>query len=200
MALELSIDVSESTSGRSMTIYDKTLAYNSSTNTTGYGGINYELIDLQSAYFLVTLPGSSTPIQVDISLPSATLPEETGNVIHYITNEDLGYSSTDQLPDGYYEVTLVERFVDDTTLLGYVDYSVTVNVFFFVQVKCCLDKLVARASFESCCTNPLDLMNTIQAYVGLKALRVAIACLKINKANKILGQLQKLCVANSCNC
>lgn len=183
-----------------MAIYDKTGVYNSITNAGGYGGINYDLADLTEVNINITLPGATTASTVSISLPSYTIPETTGLVAHYITAEDLGLGTGSSLPDGYYEIQYVLTFSDPGSPSGEAIVTTTTTCYFFCQVKCCVDKLIAASSFDECCTKPQDFMKLIQAYTMMKGLKAAIACAKVNKANKLLAQLQKLCVASNCNC
>lgn len=199
MALSLSITATELSSCQTMAIYDKTGVYNAITNTGGYGGVNFDLSDAVAVAIDVTLP-SGTVATVSISLPSYTIPEDTGLVAHYVTAEDLGLGTGASLPDGYYEIAYRVEFTDASSPTGTTEVETTTNCYFFCQVKCCVDKIVAQASFEDCCTKPQDFMNLIRAYVMFKGLKEAIRCAKINKANRLLGQLQKHCVANRCNC
>lgn len=200
MALTLSIKVSERASCSAFIVYDKTGPYNSITNATGYGGSNLDLSDLIGAYFLVTLPGSSTPVQVDISLPSLTIPEITGDIGHYVTAEDLGLGEDASLPDGYYEIVYALNFTDASSSTGETLVTTTKQCYFFCQVKCCVSKLVARTNILTCCTQPQDMLTLLQAYVSMVGLKEAVKCSQINKADRILAQLQKLCLTSNCNC
>ncbi len=200
MALEVNISVSQNSSCKSFAVYDITGPYNSISNPTGYGGTNLDLTDLDSAQLIVTPPGSSTTYTIDLAVPITTIPSESSDVRHIISNTDVGLSSADSLSDGLWTVEYLVNITDSSSPSGTTQVTATATCFFYCTVKCCVDKLVAAVDFESCCTEPFDMMTTIRAYIALRSLKLAVACNKVNKANAILARLQKLCLTSSCNC
>jgi hypothetical protein len=59
MALELSINVSLSSNGKTMTFTETTGAYNVNLNPRGWGSPNADLTDISEAYLVVTLPDNT---------------------------------------------------------------------------------------------------------------------------------------------
>lgn len=199
MALSTSISIYQNSSCKSFNVYETTGEYNAVSNDTGYGGTNFELTAVQGAYFSVTLP-NGTVVQVDLVVPITTLPSSNSNTRHVISNTDLGYTADDSLPDGLYTIQYVITFDDPSSLSGTTQVICSASCYFYCQVKCCVDKIIGNLSFSECCEKEFDMYTAMRAYVGLRALRLAIACNKNNKADKILSQLQKLCLTSSCNC
>ncbi len=100
MALTLDFSVCQSENCESFDITEDTGVY-SALNLGGYGAPNLLTTDVLTATVAVTALGESTPlatVNVYPTLPSSAEGEDT------ISNTDLGYSATESIPDGVYQV------------------------------------------------------------------------------------------------
>lgn len=161
------------------------------TDNTIYGGSNPAVGAILTATLLVTLPNSTVPFSIPISLPvfvlMATVPLNT-------TAASLGLSI---LPDGIYTVSLVLTYAAaPTTSTG------TVTVGFIAIVRCGVNKMLAAVSVDdtcSCCDNS-PAMKALEAYVDLCIATSAIQFGLTNVFNKFLIRLQKIVGLTNCGC
>jgi hypothetical protein len=197
MALELNFSAAEGSGCNSIVIYDKTGAYSIS-NLTGYGSPNFDLVTLSAASLKFTSP-SGTINTLALPVPPTTIPETTGIVGFTVLGTDLGLSSSESFEDGKWMIDVTLTFADPSSTTGFTDVTQNIVLYFLCQVNCCVNKIVARYNPLSCCQDS-ELDTALDAYISFQAIKQAVKCGKIEKANSILTQLKKLCAASTCNC
>jgi len=160
----------------------------------GYGGANPEISEVTAATVSVLLPGASTPIVIDVY---PTLPSADDDDFVLINASELGLTI---LPDGLYEFIYTISGIQDTIPFT-IEFAFT--EYFFCNVKCCVKKAGANASFPSgnkdCdCNNPKALEDRfLEMQTILDMIQYSAGCGQSNNADNLLVRLQKMC-SSSC--
>jgi hypothetical protein len=167
----------------------------SSVNTGGWdstGATNFAIADVISAYIVVTLPDGTicTPFLI-----YSTFPDSTGLLSYTVNATDIGQSG---LSDGIYtiEYQVNVNNVNNQTVL----FTKTKTVLFTCNVKCCVDKLIAKIATADCdCESPA-LKNAILAFSLYQSLLLAGGCGNLTSVSTLLNRLQKMCSITNCGC
>lgn len=175
------------------TLTEITDLYSSPENPTGWGGINIDTGDVDTATITITSPTEVvTTVNVLSQLPgSYTVPFDFTDIT--IVPEDG-------------EWTIVYTIVSGTET-----YMNTFKVFLSCSVRCCIDKLwvkVLTTIIEDtssckcgCSGNKTDLMEKAMFMEALySAMTSSGSCNNSDARDKILKQLQRLCKLEKCNC
>jgi hypothetical protein len=141
MSLKLNFDICQSTSCKWFSFKETTGLYNETTNPGGWGAPNPEISEGEDASVSVLLPGSTTPVSVDLS---NFLPSDDTDYSLDITNTDLGLTNTSALPGGIYQITY--NVVVETST-----YSKTKYVVFTCEYDCKIEQLLSDLVLSECC-------------------------------------------------
>lgn len=189
----LNFDICQAADCKSFTINETTGIY-SATNTGGWGAPNAVIGDALDARLIVTLPNLTQVTVNNLLFP--TLPT-TGTATISVTDANLGLSGG--LPDGIYIITYQ---VDINQVLPFTQTSrsTTKTFLFSCNIKCCVDKLIAKIPELECTCNDQALKDALLAYGLYKSLCSAGSCGLTDKVTNILDRLNKLCNSKSCGC
>jgi len=184
MALEIDFNLCQDACDE-LVFTETTGAYDAVSNPTGYGAPNAETTDMAAPTLtLEDSSGNVTTLNIGVNFPSS----------------DTSYSYTislgSELTDGIYTATytVVDNSEDVT-------YTKTVYLFFTCQVDCCIDRLYARVTDDSCADcNKSALQLATEADAFLCSAKAAARCGNRTRATKLLKKVQYLCNFNNCNC
>lgn len=193
MSLKLNFDICQSTSCKWFSFKETTGLYNEITNPGGWGSPNEIISEGEDATLVVTLPGSTTPVSVDIS---SYFPSNDPTFSIDIINTDLGLSTGSSLPGGIYEITYTV-VVDTST------YSKTKYVIISCQYDCKIEQLLSNLVISECCLecDNEDFDKVIYLKTLLCIAKQAVDCGNLNRAQEALNTLDDL-LANikKCKC
>jgi hypothetical protein len=173
-------------------VYDTTGAYNAVSNTGGWGATNIDTADVDTVTVTYTPPGGSAT-DVDVT---ATVNAETT-----VTGEFLIAQIDITATDGVYEFVYTAEEASVEVDFQLKTYSTCV-------VRCCIDKLWAKAAQEllggDCgCTDfsEINYKNTaLQAEALYQAIRNSASCVMDATRDALLAKLQRICNIENCNC
>lgn len=193
----LNIEACQDTDCDSFNISESTGVYDSNGNPGGWGNPNYDVSDVIDARLIIVLPdGTSVTIDSNSSVPVfPTLPDSTGNSIFNVTSTMLGVSG---LEDGIYNITYQ---VDLNSVFGQtIQAQVTIYQLLTCNIKCCVDKLVAKIPDYNCdCSNPA-VENALLAQALYSALCCAGKCGNLTAVDNLLETLNRICDSTDCGC
>ena len=172
-------------------VYDTTDEYDVTSNEGGWGVTNTLPTTITAATLTYTPPGGSAT-DVDVL--------ELVNAVDPVTGEFLIAEITLDAADGEYEFTY-SLSVDDATV------TASLTIFSLCVVRCCVDKLWAKAAKEQAITNcDCTLTSTsystraLQAEALYKAISNAVSCGSETTRDTLLLKLQRICNLENCNC
>lgn len=201
MGLELNFNAVEAPSNTEIWVYDTTGIYNSTSNPTGWGGINPNYTDVSVATITVSMPDPvtlkpSTDPGLNFSLPMAPLPNVNGDKL-IIPQTSLGLLGTDTLIDGEYQF--------EVTMSGFVSavpfsYTWKGRFVFFNKLACCAAQRVAEADLSDCGCAPCreKLFDVLLINLAVEGVCSNNNCGKPNKALEILKTATALCNKENC--
>ena len=197
MSLSLKFSVCETSDCKSFVFTELTGAYNSVTNTTGWGSPNPATTDAQSVTLKITR-GDGQIFNIDMkTLYSYPSSNTTYSVI--IPQTSFGYSFSQKIPDQImtfqYSVTI------NTGTPPIYTISQTIYHAFNCQIKCCIFSMPLNIDWgcQSCASESID--NFLQAYALYHSMLANASVGNITQYNNELNQLQKICNGVGCkNC
>lgn len=170
-------------------VYDTTGA-ESTANAGGYGATNILPVDVGSAVITYTAPGE-TAVDVDVTAnvnAQATVAGEFLIAEIDISPKDGSYSFIYTLTDGVLTVTK------------------KCSVYSLCVVRCCIDKLWAKAALDlveaDCkCTEKSSYANkALQAEAIYNSIKNGASCNNAGIRDALLTKLQRICKLENCNC
>ena len=193
MSLKLNFDICQSTSCKWFSFKETTGIYDAGSNPGGWGTPNPELIDASNANLAIILPGSTTPVSVDIS---AYFPSDDNTFSINITNTDLGLDSADALPGGIYQITY--NVTIDTSI-----YSKTKYVIISCEYDCKIEQLIHKLVIKECCLECED--EDLDKIIYLKTLlcvaKSAADCGNLTRAQEAIDTIDDLMTGlKKCKC
>jgi hypothetical protein len=190
MSLQIKQSSCETCSCKQLWWSDKTGAYDSITNTTGYGGINLDTTDAVSAVLTITMGDGTTIYNIDVF--SEGFPTANTETVYVIPNESIGYVTGDKIPDQLLTFLYTVTFNDGSI------YTSTIYQGLTCQSECCVDTMFSK--IDICCDDcsATALSNWIQAKVLYEGLLSIIDIGDIVAFNKALGVLGKICKNSGC--
>ena len=198
MALVLKPSICEECNCKQLVFKELTGAYDAVDNPTGWGLPNLEIsdIDPDTPSLVVTKPDGSI-VTIDLS---GSFPTTDTNFEFIITNEMLGYTSTETLPDGLWVFEYTLGDVDGVTV-----YRQHIYKLFYCNAECCITKLFNEIPVSNCeCTCKCDCDtsktdNALYAWTMLKALQYAAKSGNISRFQNLLVIVNNLCTGD-CGC
>lgn len=202
MGLELEFNVVEAPSNEEIWVFDTTGIYNSTSNTTGWGGINPNYTDVTTATITVTMPDPTTlqpstdPSQ-SFTLPTSPLPNVNGDKL-VIPQTSLGLLGTDTLMDGEY---LFEITMSGLVGMSPFTYTWKAAYVFYNQLACCAANKLADIELEDCGCAPCrnKMFDMLLLDLAVRGVISNNNCGKPNKALEILKTASGLCKNEECN-
>lgn len=197
MALIPSISICKSSDCKSLSLNETTGAY-TLINLGGYGTPNVDLSDIISAVLTINIPGSSTPIVIDLFsiTPPDNFPSDDPTTPTFIIDSVvLGLGPAGVLSDGLY------TFQYDVTDNTNVTYTYSTTFLMTCTIECCVAKLLAEVAKCGCDCDDDAKEDALFAYTLLVALKSSLSCdNNTTKTNNILSSLQRICKFKDCNC
>jgi|ERR1035437_1408638 hypothetical protein len=187
----LNFEICQSADCKSFSIADTTGVWSLTNN--GWGAPNWTTTDAVGANLVITLPNGTTTTVITNIYPA--LPDNTGTQSVTITAASLGLSGFD---DGIYQFTYivdVQNLSTDAILTSYIK-----TVLFTCNVKCCVDKLIARIPSGKCSCDDRHVQNALLAFSLYQALLNSGKCGNLTTTKNILETLNRLCGQHNCNC
>lgn len=172
-------------------IYDTTGAYNATSNTGGWGATNITTVDVDSVTVSHTPPGG------DATTTDVTT---TVNAEVTVTGEFLIASLDVTATDG--EHTFVYTATEGTDTVTY-----TLRIFSTCVVRCCVDKLWAKAAQElesgdcGCSGGNISYgQKAMKAEALYQSIRNYASSSIGSTRDSLLAKLQRICNLENCNC
>ena len=187
MALVPRISICSQPNCKSWFIYDSTGIYvaGSGGNTGGYGTPNPAITQVTGATITFTLSDGTESDEIDLF---PTFPN-LNNVPFEITNEDLGLTEDDAIPDGATQYTY-------TISVSGTDYVGQATKYLLCNAECC----IARLGSKDISCNKNAKKKFIEASEYIWAIQGAVRCNNIEGADTLLEKLQNLCNSEGCSC
>lgn len=185
--LKLSFSVCQKKSCGSIVVSETTGTINTLTNPNGWGSPNATIASVSSALIKISLPGSTTSIDIDVSPLFPTVDE---SLEFEITAVDLGM--VDNITDGIYQI------VYEVVANG-ITYSEMRNVFLYCNTQCCVSKLIAKIPEKACSCKDTAVEDAVTSYMLMKSLEYAAICGKSDKFTNTLAVLNNICKNNTCD-
>ena len=190
MALTLGFEICETDNCSSLKFTDTTGAYNASSNPSGYGSTVNNTTSGASATLAITL--------ADGTLNTITLtgfPTTDTTKVFTIDASDLGYSSSSEIKDQIVTALYTVTFADTSIS------TQTITVALYCQVDCCVKSMVLDLDVDCGDCFNASKGKVTDAYLMLQGLKYAANCGNATVFNKVLTQLNKLCLNSNCsNC
>ena len=191
MSLQLNYSICQASNCSSLTFNELTGAY-SSTNPTGYGAPNDDIVVSATAELNITLADGTTSI---LSLTSSGFPTSDKSKEFIINATDIGYNSGEQIADQIISMEYVVVTDSGSIVRKQIDTSL------YCQVNCCVNSMFIDLDTECSDCMATEGARAQQAYLMLQGLKASAGCGNKSAFNKILTQLQKLCSTTACsNC
>lgn len=187
--LRLSYSICQNKSCKSLQFSETTGAYNSLSNTGGFGSPNVDTTDATSALLKVLIPGATTTVDIDLFPDFPTVDNEFEREI---TSADLGLTADSKLEDGVYEITY-EVIADGVT------YTELNNIFLYCNVQCCINQMIAKIPSKHCSCSDSSVSDALTAYMLMKSLEHAAVCGKKTKFANTLKVLNNICKNTNCS-
>lgn len=199
MALKVKICTSISDDCKTIYFFDKTGAYDASTNTTGYGSPNPLTTDFTTATLTITLGGATvslTPISIIASFPTSNTA-----LAWQVTAASLGMTS---FPIG---LTRVTYNISGRSGGVAVAYSATTLFLCDCSIECCLEnKLIDIIKNPPCgcdCEEDERIINALYIEALLQGACAGTECGDTTSVNTTITTLQTKCNGTSsggCGC
>lgn len=172
---------------KTLVVQDTSGLYDATTNPLGWEADGVTIV--QRAEITLTFPDGSVIVYDVLS----QIPNPISGVFNYtLTN------SGNAFPDGLYKIKYELEFSSGTI------NNKEICSYFYCGVKCKLASIWAKVAEEECGCDPCsgnELMNTALMAEGIyRALISAASCNKIETADKLLVNLNRLFDFNDCNC
>lgn len=188
MAVVLSGKICISNNCKDLTFVETTGAYNSLSNTTGWGSPNEATSAATSATLSIT---DTEDIVTNIDLLATTLfPSSNINLQYDLSTTGLT-DSEGQLPDGIYTFTY-------TVVTATTTYTTSWRQAIYCQVKCCVMSMLVDLDFDCDCYKD-EKDKIIDSFLMYKGLIYSSNRGNITKFNEQLAILEKLCLNSNCN-
>lgn len=188
MATVVSAKVCQSNNCSTLSFVETTGAYNSLSNTTGWGTPNEATSDATSAVLTIQNP-SGTIYTIDLF--ATTLFPTTNTVLEYeIPLTSIGLTASSQIEDGVYIFTY-------TVVTATTTYRKNWKQAFYCQVACCVRSMILDLDLECDCGDDLK-ERAIDAFLLLKGLMYSSNSGNISKFEEQLELLQKICLNKDC--
>lgn len=173
-------------------VYDTT-GVESTSNTGGWGTTNIEATAVDSVIFSYTMPGTTTAIEVDVTTTVNAQTIVSGEFLIAeidITATDGTYSFVYSLTEG--TSTVVKRC----------------SIYSLCVVRCCVDKLWAKAAQELVGTNCTSCTGETTSYsyramyaeAAYNSILKSASCVNTATRDSLLEKLQRICKLENCNC
>lgn len=126
--------------------------------------------------------------------PNASYSETAYNFYQgLISKTTLVPYSTDVISDGVY------TFKYEVTT-GTTTYTKIKNHFHYCNVECCVNNILAKVPDDSCCCDSAILAKALKVKTMFEALKHAAQCYRKERFQRLLNNLNAICLQNSCNC
>ena len=183
--VQLNFTTKLSTDNKTVSFYELTGAYDVDDNPNGWGLPNDELSGATDGDVLITTPSGTL---YTVSITNAGFPTDDVNIVAAITMEDLGGSSDDEFVDGVYIFEYRVTMGDDSAR------TISRYVFLYGQAKCCVTNMFANLDVINCNSKDTEaVQKASEAYTFYKAMKYAAACGQVERANRLLSYVNKLC-------
>lgn len=193
MAVVLGIDVEVSQDRKNLKFFETTGPY-SVGNTTGWNTPNEDIGDTSGAELTIQNPdeNSYTFDTTSVVPLYPDWPTTDDDIFYEIPNSDIGYTVSENLPDGVYLFTYI--VTTDSTI-----YTQTLQKLFWHNAKCCVSNMFADIDYNcDCSTDKLE--KAKKAYLLMKGLEYASNCGQKDYFENLLEDLEKLCAGDCTNC
>lgn len=188
MATVISAQVCLSSDCKTLEFIETTGAYNSLSNTTGWGAPNQTTGDATAATLVATNPAGTS---YTINLFSTTYFPTTNTSLEYtIPMTSIGLASGASLTDGIWSFTY-------TVTTNSTTYTYNWTQAFYCQVQCCVYSMFKDLDVECDCSYDTK-QKALDAYLLLKGLIYAGNCGNTTEFASILATLQKICLNSDC--
>lgn len=194
MAVLLEIDVEIAKSCKKLRFFETTRAYNSTTNTTGWGTPNEAIAAALTTTLTVLTPaGNSYSFNAASLIPLyPSWPTTDDDTYYELDSSLIGYGTNQKLPDGVYRFT----YTVTTTLNTYVQ---VIEKLFYCNAECCVMNMFTDIDYECDCS--VDKQNKAKkAYLMLVGLKYASKCGQKSYFTNLLEDINKLCTGDCTNC
>lgn len=195
MALSVTSNLTLATDCTSIYFFDKTGAYNVTSNPTGYGAPNYAIGDFTVATLSVLTAGATTPTVINAY---SSLPSSNVNAAYEITLAALGLT---ELPSGLTRVTYRVAGSAGTPAVAFA-YTTTKLFLVDCEYRCCIDKKrrdLAQDPADCSCTDK-RVSDLLYAEAMLEAAQAATCCGDAASATAAIAILETLCSDCGCGC
>jgi hypothetical protein len=200
--LILFFEICQSSNCKTIDFTDTTSIFTTE-HTTGWGGTNYEIVDVLTAILYITLPDGTT---VSINMIPLGFPNIIPTYSTTLTSYQLGLSSIGSLtslPDGIYNFKYIVT-VDSGTPGAPYTIQTDKTVVLTCGIKCAIDQLLSGLVTCNCnCKEDGKLDDALLAYMFYQNLLNAAKCASSSiKINNLLDTLTTLLnITNSdCGC
>jgi len=182
-----------------MELTDTTGEYSNPSNLEGWGTPNIELSSVTEAILVLTFPdGEEYTIDVTNTVANAVIVDGKF-IIDSIVPADLGLGIS-SFSDGIYTTTF-------TITASGEDYTITLvdKALVTCATQCCVNRMLESAINEylcgaNCKTNDKIVEALKARALLLQAIKWSFKCNKLEEAQKLLNQANKICGNNQGNC
>lgn len=170
-------------------ITDTTDIYHATNNPTGWGSPNLTRANVSSATILIEF------IDEDGVTSTVSTTDVLSQIPNPVTDTFEFNLISGTYPDGYYKITYT--VVSNTGDI----YRTVLRTFFYCNVQCCIDKLIATIPDKICECTVEELVNeTYLAEILLSGLKASSGCGNVATAYKLLERIEKICNFSDCEC
>jgi hypothetical protein len=200
MALDLKLEICQSTDCKTLTITDATGVYSPS-NPGGYGNPNVEASEITSAILTVTISSTTTTDIETFSFDVIdSFPDPTGEVEYDVTSYLLGFGYDVSIPDNLYSFTLEVTGTDSED--EQFAYAVTVDKLLYCIFKCFVFQELANLIIKEvdCCKDDGAMDEFFKHWVYYESLKHSSECGDIVQYNHVLDIVKKVQGVEDCGC
>lgn len=207
MALDYKLGIMQAPNSKEIWVYDRTGLFSSLNNTTGFGGTNPSVADVNSCSLIITMADKATlqpstdPLQQFTLDMFGTIPNTSGNKF-VVLNTDLGLALNDILIDGeyYFESTIAGTYIVNSTSTPF-SFTYKGGRVFYNQLACCCEKAKAKVDISQVNCKPCKdgMFNSLLIGLALDGVISNNNCAKTNKALAILKEATALCTKSGCS-
>jgi len=187
--LDLRFKLCQDKSCKELVFVETTGVYDSLLNLGGGGSPNPTTASASNITLSVTFPDATTG---SFTFPAGWPTTDNSKYI-IIKNTDLGLVADDSFDDGQYTFTY-------SITSGTIVYTKAQDIYFFCQVRCCVNKMVARIGDSNCQCEKDYVDNVLWASALLHSLEYAAICNKKNQFDNIMEYLTAICDTEPCDC
>lgn len=190
MGLVLNFQICQVNGCSQLQFTETTGIYNAISNPGGYGSPNPLTSDALTAILIITLANGSS-YNIDL-FATGNFPTSDNTFIYNITNENIGYITSNAIPDQIITFTYIVTTASQT-------YTQTVQQGLYCQVECCINTMFVNLDFgcSECFTHSIE--NALKAFALLQGLITSANCGSNTNFQNILNQLNKLCAGTGCS-